>query len=117
MKVSCSSSTGSSAVGRFTASRPRITTFPGISMMTPRDTLMSVGVPHPSFAMGPIRNLPLTGGKIARRSLRMRGAFSMMLVGKRIPLTAPVRTPSASGSSSTARLRPSSPPTPMSVKP
>ena len=32
-------------------------------------------------------------------------------------LTAPVRTPCASGSSSTARLRPSSPPTPMSVKP
>ena len=34
---------------------------PGISMMTPSETLTSVGVPQPSFAIGPIRNVPCCG--------------------------------------------------------
>ena len=31
---------------------------PGISMITPSETLISVGVPQPIFAIGPIRNVP-----------------------------------------------------------
>ena len=79
--------------------------------------MISVGVPQPIFAIGPMRNVPGFGGKIARRSLRIFGAFAMTSVGNRMLLTAPVRTPSASGSSSTPRLSPSRPPTPISVKP
>ena len=78
---------------------------------------MSVGVPQPSFAIGPIRNVPCCGGKIVRRSLMIRGAFATTSVGNMIPLIAPVRTPSMSGSRRIVRLRPSSPPTPMSMKP
>ena len=70
-------------------STPRIATLPGgISMITPSDRLTSVGAPQPSFAIGPIRNVPCCGGKIARRSLMMRGAFAttscgnMMLVDR-----------------------------------
>ncbi len=58
MNVTCSTSTGSSSVGRASLSRPRITTLPGISMITPSETLMSVGVPQPIFAIGPMRNVP-----------------------------------------------------------
>ena len=50
---------------------------PGISMMMPSDTLTSVGVPQPSFAIGPIRNVPCRGGKRARRSLMIFGALAM----------------------------------------
>jgi hypothetical protein len=86
-------------------------------MMTPSETDTSVGVPQPIFAIGPIRKVPCFGGKITRRSLMIRGAFSITFVGNRIPLIAPVRTPAAIGSSSIPRLSPSRPPTPMRVKP
>ena len=36
---------------------------PGISMMMPSDRLISVGVPQPSLAIGPIRKVPFSGGK------------------------------------------------------
>ena len=40
-------------------STPRIATSPGgISTMTPSERLTSVGSPQPSFAIGPIRNVP-----------------------------------------------------------
>ena len=80
-------------------------------MMTPSERLISVGVPQPSLAIGPIRNVPCCGGKIARRSLMMRGALATMSCGNMMLSIAPVRTPSISGSSSIVRLRPSRPPT------
>ncbi len=117
MKVTCSTSTAVSSVGSAARKRPRMTTLPGISMMTPSARLISVGVPQPILAIGPMRKMPSCGGKMARRSLRILGAFATTSVGKRMLLTAPVRTRSASGSSSIVRLRPSSPPTPMRTKP
>ena len=72
---------------------------PGISMMTPSETLISVGVPQPSFAIGPIRKMPSCGGKIARRSLMIFGALAMTSCGNRMLSIAPVRTPSTSASS------------------
>ena len=64
-------------------------------MITPSETLISVGVPQPSFAIGPIRNVPCCGGKIARRSLMIRGAFAIDVAsGTGCRSTAPVRTPS-----------------------
>ena len=113
----CSTTTAASSVGSATRRRPRMTTLPGISMITPSATEMSVGVPQPILAIGPMRNMPSRGGKIARRSLRILGAFSMMFVGKRMLLMAPVRIPLASGSRSMPRLRPRRPPTPIRVKP
>ena len=55
--------------------------------------MISVGVPQPIFAIGPIRKVPACGGKIARRSLMIFGAFAMMSVGNRMLLIAPVRIP------------------------
>ena len=73
-------------------------------MITPSESATSVGVPQPILAIGPIRKVPCFGGKIARRSLMMRGAFSITFVGNKIPLIAPVRTPAAIGSSSIAAV-------------
>src|SRR5207244_5382007 len=53
----------------------------GISMMTPSERLIKVGSPQPIFAMGPMRNIPCCAGKIARRSLMMRGAFATTSCG------------------------------------
>ena len=44
-----------SSVGSATLSTPTMAMLPGISMMTPIDTVMSGGVPQPSFAIGPMR--------------------------------------------------------------
>ena len=66
-------------------------------MMTPSERLTSVGVTQPSFAIGPIRNVPCCGGKIVRRSLMIRGAFATTSCGNMIPSIAPVRTPCISG--------------------
>ena len=76
-------------------------------MITPSETLIRVGVPQLIFAIGPIRNVPWWGGKSVRRSLRIRGALATTSVGNRTLLTAPVRTPATSGSSSSMRFRPS----------
>ena len=57
---------------------------PGISMMTPSERLISVGVPQPSFAIGPIRNVPSCGGKNARRSLMICGALATTSCGNMI---------------------------------
>ena len=81
----------------------------GISMITPSERLISVGSPQPSFAIGPIRNVPCCGGKNARRSLMIRGAFAITSCGNMTLLIAPVRTPSISGWKSIVRLRPSRP--------
>ena len=53
-------------------------------MITPSERLTSVGVPQPSFAIGPIRNVPCCGGKIARRSLMIRGALATTSCGNMI---------------------------------
>jgi hypothetical protein len=66
-------------------------------MMIPSDRLISVGVPQPSLAIGPIRNVPSCGGKMVRRSLRIFGALAMTSRGNMMLLIAPVRTPSSSG--------------------
>ena len=89
----------------------------GISMITPSETLTSVGSPQPSLAIGPIRNVPCCGGKIARRSLMIRGAFAITFCGNMIVSMASLRTASISGWKSIVRLSPSSPPTAFSVKP
>ena len=91
---------------------------PGISMMTPSETLISVGVPQPSFAIGPIRNVPCCGGKIVAQV-----ADDPRRVGDDVGREhdavdragAHALAPAARAASS--RLRPSSPPTPSSVKP
>ena len=77
-------------------STPRIAMLPGISMMMPSDRLTSVGVPQPSLAIGPIRNVPCCGGKNVRRSLMIRGALATTSCGNMTLLIAPVRTPSTS---------------------
>ena len=89
----------------------------GISMMMPSDAVTSVGVPQPSLAIGPMRNVPCSGGKN-----RLQVADDLRGVGDdvcgNITLSIdPVRTPSAICSSFIVRLSPSSPPTPMSVNP
>ena len=76
-----------------------------------------VGVPQPSFAIGPIRKRPSIGGKMRFRSPMMRGAFATMSCGKSTLLSEPSRTPARSGSKRIVRLSPISPPTPISVKP
>ena len=49
---------------------PRMAASPGgISMMTPSERLIKVGSPQPIFAIGPMRNVPCCGGKMARKSL------------------------------------------------
>ena len=70
-------------VGRQAVRRmPRMAASPGgISMMTPSERLISVGSPQPIFAIGPMRKVPSCGGKMARRSLMMRGAFAMTSCG------------------------------------
>jgi len=108
-------STGSSSVGTIRPSTPRIAMLPGISMMTPSEMLISEV--QPSFAIGPIRKTFCCGGKIALRSLMIRGALATGSTGNMIPLTAPVRTPSISGCSFMVRWRPTSPPTPISTNP
>ena len=90
---------------------------PGISMMMPSERLTSVGVPQPSFAIGPMRNVPSCGGKNVRRSLMIFGALAMTSFGNMTDSMAPVRTPSASACRFIVRFRPSSPPTASSVKP
>ena len=89
----------------------------GISSRSPISTLMSVGVPHPSLPIGPIRKRSSCGGKTRLRSLMMRGAFATTSVGNRMLLSVPSRTPTCSASSSTVRFSPSRPPTPSSVNP
>ena len=117
-KLTCSTSTATSSAGSATRSTPTIAMLPGISMMTPSDRLTSVGVPQPSLAIGPIRNVPCCGGKNARRSLMIRGALATTSLREhhavdRAGADALARAPRASSS----RLRPSRPPTPSSVKP
>ena len=86
--------------------------FPGgISTITPSETLTSVGSPHPSFAIGPIRNVPCCGGKIARRSLMIRCALATTSFGNMMLSIASLRTASISGPGSIMRLSPTSPPT------
>ena len=85
--------------------------------MMPSDTLASVGVPQPSFTIGPMRNTPSLGGKYVRRSLMIFGALAITSLGNMIESSEPVRTPSAMASSRIERLRPSKPPRPSNVKP
>ena len=90
---------------------------PGISMMTPSDRLTSVGVPQPSLAIGPIRNVPC-----CRREDRAQVADDLRRVGDDV-----VREQDAVDRAGAhalrqrleriVRLRPSRPPTPISVKP
>ena len=54
----------------------------GISMITPSDTLTSVGSPQPSLAIGPMRNVPCCGGNSARRSLMICGALAIDVLGE-----------------------------------
>ena len=56
----------------------------GISRIKPSSRLMSVGVPQPSLAIGPIRKRPSCGGKMRFRSLMMRGALATTSVGNRM---------------------------------
>ncbi len=91
--------------------------FPGISTMTPSETLIRVGVPQPSFTMGPTRKVSCSGGKKARRSLRIRGALATTSFGNMTDSTVPVRTPSTSAPRFMVRCRPSSPPTASRVNP
>ena len=88
---------------------------PGISMMMPSDRLTSVGVPQPSFAIGPMRNVPSCGGKKARRSLMIFGAFATMSCGNMMLLDragadafAAAPAGSSSGSGRAGRRPPSS---------
>ena len=91
---------------------------PGISMITPKDKVTKVGVPQPIFIIGPIKNLPSSGGKIARKSLIMRGALAIISpLGNIILLTVPVRTPCAKASSRMVRFSPIRPPKPTIVNP
>ena len=90
---------------------------PGISMITPTETLTSVGVPQPIFAIGPIRKMPCCGGKNALRSDRMRGALATTSRGNMTDSIAPVRTPAMIASSRIPRLSPINPPTASSVNP
>ena len=53
----------------------------GISTMTPSESVTSDGVPQPNLAIGPIRKVPSCGGKIAFRSLMIRGALATTSVG------------------------------------
>ena len=71
-------------------------------MMTPSETLMSVGVPQPILAIGPMRNVPSCGGKKVRRSLMIFGALAIMSFGNMIDSIAPVRTPSISAADSSS---------------
>ena len=86
---------------------------PGISMITPSERLIRVGVPQPSFAIGPMRNMSCSGGKKARRSLMIRGALATMSCGNMIDVDRAgpdARAQRARGRM--LRLRPSRPPTP-----
>ena len=81
----------------------------GISMMTPSERLISVGSPQPSFAIGPIRNIPSCGGKMARRSLMMRGALATTSCGNMMLWMEFDWMPSISGWNSIVRFSPSKP--------
>ena len=89
----------------------------GISMISPSDTLTSVGVPQPILAIGPTRNRPSSGGKNRRRSDRMRGALAMMSVGNITRSIDPVCTPSTRACRFIPRFSPISPPTPSRTNP
>ncbi len=117
MNATFRTSSASSSVGSAHFSTPRIARLPGISITTPSETLTSVGVPQPIFAIGPIRNFPCSGGKKARRSLRIRGALATTSCGNITDSIRPVRTPSTSAWRFIPRLRPIRPPTASRVKP
>ena len=89
----------------------------GITITTPIERLTRVGSPQPSFAIGPNRNVPSCGGKIARRSLMIRGAFATMSCGNMMLSIASLRIPCISASKSIVRLSPRRPPTAFNVKP
>ena len=76
-----------------------------------------VGVPQPSWTMGPNRKRPGAGGKIACRSLTICGALRIGSWGKRTEPSEPLRRPARRVSTATVRLTPTSPPTPLRVKP
>ena len=90
---------------------------PGISMITPSETLISGGVPQPTLAIGPMTKRPCSGGKKDLRSEMIRGAFATTSWGNITDSIAPVRTPSMIASRRMPRLSPRIPPTPRRVKP
>jgi hypothetical protein len=99
MKFTCKCRIGKSSAGSAASSTPRIAKSPGgISTMTASARLTNVGLPHPSFAIGPIKKVPSLGGKKVSRSLMMRGALATTSVGNIRLLMALVRTPSAMAS-------------------
>ena len=103
MKLTCSTISGASGVGSTASRSPRITTSPGISRITPSDTLISVGVPQPILAIGPIRTIPGCCGKIARMSLRILRRIGDDVGGEEDAVDRTGADALASGSSSTVR--------------
>ena len=97
---------------------PRIATDGrGISSTIASSSDASVGVPQPSFPIGPIRYRPICGGNTRCRSEMIRGALATMSFGKRMLSSVPSWTPARSASRETVWLAASRPPTPFNVNP
>ena len=76
-----------------------------------------MGAPQVSLNIGPKRWRPSAGGKTARRSLTIAGAFRMGSSGNMRRSRVPVWSPARTVSTSIVRWRPIRPPTPVRVNP
>ena len=89
----------------------------GSWIATPASSSTTVGVPQPTFTIGPNTYWPAAEGKIESISDRISAASAIAFSGNRIASSDPERTASPSASSSRPRSIPTSPPTPLRVKP
>ena len=118
-KLTCSSRIGRSSRGSTALSAPssEIVTGSGSWITRPASSSISVGVPQPIFTIGPNTYWPGAVGKTASISARIGAAWAIASSGNMIESSDPLRTASPSASSSSPRSMPTSPPTPLSVKP